>query len=1301
MKSFRLIKLAAMIQIIIWLAVQSLYAQRIPHIPFKTPHDWWDSQVHGRGNDLWDDSAFFYPQIARMGATHAHEYHQQDYDDHRARLDSSNLGLYALPDASGDTFSVYQAMFRQWKFDEPFWNNGGSIWESDFFRLDTNAGAAVRDTNRLPPPILYIRCVAGTHNAGYMFENETLMPHLGGRQCKYGLWMRVLKDSALADATPVCSLRVTDPGLGGNAIDTTFLIRASNLQQAAWTWVGGFINKPFKRGVDTRVSLYWNGLVTASFDSLRFLDEFTYHLDYDPNKALYWGACSTKFRAIQQDFGNDSRRLSGFMVDEPGYTTYLKFGQFRDTIAYWLGNPQIETTAISGFLKPYMTRRYLDETGVPQNILDSYPLLWNTSTASSGADSLQGAWDDLIEYGPYNPPTHVDYAGLRTASEEARARDIPFWFCMQVQGSCYSAGNNNFWSREPTPAEIKCQGYLGMSFGAQGFMYYHYYSFYKSGDSGFTALPDFNWIDRPAWRGAFSRGLTDLWQSPTDSTIESEEEFDDAIGDSGILVPNQKWYAVQDFINYTRAVESFYTACSFDQSECAAEVNPVGRITIDSTYTQAGRDAPASTYLQVGLLFGPAMYAIFAEPQTFILVNRRCEDNETRIVRFHISYQFGNYQHSIRDVETGELLASGFGNSLSVVDTLGPGVGRLYFTSTNLVIHNDIGADTVWAGMAIVDNPIKVLSGVTLEIKPGTLVFFEGDGSLTVNGRLLSKGKLDSLISFTTFNGASSGLVELKGSSTDTLQYCKFIHLDKGLKVSKASSGMAKIVHCEFSHNSEEGLYVSGGDITVNGCDFTENDGDGAYLYNCKATLDSLTVSRNEKNGLYLYSVNSNSSLKHSSFAINGKGGNYYPDGNIRFFNCSPNVEKNEVVDGAEYGLYGANGSYPVLHTTTTAANTICDNASHETYWNASYPMLDYGHNNFSTDDDTVIYITNTSLSTFWARGNYWGGGAPNTGPLSNTYYGPGIFQYSPYDANEQEIAPQDNDPTKGGEGGRIADAESDAQDALLRAIEIETDNPAAAMNAYRRIITQLGSSSAAPIAVERLLWMIRNHFEERERDGELDRLSRFYAMLADTSRARGLAWKARRAALWALAAQHRYDEAIRGFEAIIENHDCLADSVFALIDAGTLHLEAREWAERDTGAHVQAIFGNKRELAPASFQEHRKKSDELLALLSATDGGGVRPAIPTEYFLAQNYPNPFNSVTRIRYGLPEDAGVKLRIYDAMGREVITLVNDEQKAGYHSVWWQGSDTNKLPSGAYFYRLEAGSFVRVNKMTLVK
>jgi len=89
---------------------------------------------------------------------------------------------------------------------------------------------------------------------------------------------------------------------------------------------------------------------------------------------------------------------------------------------------------------------------------------------------------------------------------------------------------------------------------------------------------------------------------------------------------------------------------------------------------------------------------------------------------------------------------------------------------------------------------------------------------------------------------------------------------------------------------------------------------------------------------------------------------------------------------------------------------------------------------------------------------------------------------------------------------------------------------------------------------------------------------------------------------------------------------------------------------------------------------------------------------IPTEYRMDQNFPNPFNFLTNINYSVPVKSTVILKVFDLLGRESATLVNEEKPAGVYNVEFTN---NNLSSGIYFYRLQAGSFIETKKMILLK
>jgi hypothetical protein len=89
---------------------------------------------------------------------------------------------------------------------------------------------------------------------------------------------------------------------------------------------------------------------------------------------------------------------------------------------------------------------------------------------------------------------------------------------------------------------------------------------------------------------------------------------------------------------------------------------------------------------------------------------------------------------------------------------------------------------------------------------------------------------------------------------------------------------------------------------------------------------------------------------------------------------------------------------------------------------------------------------------------------------------------------------------------------------------------------------------------------------------------------------------------------------------------------------------------------------------------------------------------IPAAFALSQNYPNPFNPITTISFGVPKASFVTLKVFDLLGREVATLVNENRSAGFYDVQL---DAGLLSSGVYFYRLQANDFVSMKKMIVLK
>ncbi len=133
------------------------------------------------------------------------------------------------------------------------------------------------------------------------------------------------------------------------------------------------------------------------------------------------------------------------------------------------------------------------------------------------------------------------------------------------------------------------------------------------------------------------------------------------------------------------------------------------------------------------------------------------------------------------------------------------------------------------------------------------------------------------------------------------------------------------------------------------------------------------------------------------------------------------------------------------------------------------------------------------------------------------------------------------------------------------------------------------------------------------------------------------------------------------------------------------------------TSAETHSYSFVDQSLAAGSYS-YRLKQIDLDGTYEYSNIVNVEIITPVEFELSQNYPNPFNPSTTIKFSIPEGSQVSLKIYNSLGQEIKILVNQFMEAGVHNVNFNAIGLN---SGMYFYRLDAGEFTQVRKMTLIK
>ncbi len=142
----------------------------------------------------------------------------------------------------------------------------------------------------------------------------------------------------------------------------------------------------------------------------------------------------------------------------------------------------------------------------------------------------------------------------------------------------------------------------------------------------------------------------------------------------------------------------------------------------------------------------------------------------------------------------------------------------------------------------------------------------------------------------------------------------------------------------------------------------------------------------------------------------------------------------------------------------------------------------------------------------------------------------------------------------------------------------------------------------------------------------------------------------------------------------------------------------------RSEGGQFVFLSGRPYRYDSSSLRSNVEFILENFFLESITDiNSNADIGLVSNYKLKQNYPNPFNPATTIQYQISENQNVKLQIYNIMGKLIKTLVDSEQNVGYHSVIWNGKDNygQNVASGIYIYKLQAGSFVKMYKLNLLK
>jgi len=580
--------------------------------------------------------------------------------------------------------------------------------------------------------------------------------------------------------------------------------------------------------------------------------------------------------------------------------------------------------------------------------------------------------------------------------------------------------------------------------------------------------------------------------------------------------------------------------------------------------------------------------------------------------------------------------------------------GNNWLSGTSLGIPSNITVDArsgsvtniMANGVFSYQGTFNINTGSTLNIFGGCTWNMGSTKTLTVNGNLNVQGTSGSpvTIASTNHNRGSWEKVNLYGGP-NTIQYCTVKFGNYGIYINNNSTNT--ITNCTFDSCLNAGLYSistnrTKGAITVNGCVFLRNYLRGFGIVNGRADLNNITSNLNT----------------HGMLAANAL---VYLDGSSIYTNSTYGA----YVSGLTSSLYFCADDF------LTGNNTFTNNGYSELNvvsngyaWMGNYDQvkqIQYGGDNNIRNDNTWDgnLVNNNGRDCIPARRNCWRTNASNgfVGCIDASYpiNCPTLLSLSEQNPTQLDLSQMVSELTKTVE-----------------------DNTVDAVNALHQLASFVGPGGSYekefPISWEKFLTSISTSQIASKEVKSLALAFYVHSFLNN----------------------QKYEDVLSVTKEILSKDpdddlwlSCQSDRISALVNLGKIK-EAR--------------------LLLATIKDRITSIDpEIINVMQSIAGGDFRSQAkiaqfdetPVSYQLKQNYPNPFNPSTKIYYTLPERTHVKLIVYDLLGRDVATLVDDTQEAGYQSVAFDASASGGLPSGVYFYRIMTEKFTDMKKMILIK
>jgi tetratricopeptide (TPR) repeat protein len=571
-----------------------------------------------------------------------------------------------------------------------------------------------------------------------------------------------------------------------------------------------------------------------------------------------------------------------------------------------------------------------------------------------------------------------------------------------------------------------------------------------------------------------------------------------------------------------------------------------------------------------------------------------------------------------------------------------------------------IAVDTTYSGSIGIVGDLTLSSGKTLTISPGTHFKVKNDANITFHGKLLSQ--YNSQLGDITFNpiekyGRWGSIIFDEASFfTSTLQHST---LNNSIGIQCLNGTHVNIEHTTID-SSIQGIYIYNSQANINDNFITNPENYGIFG---EASGQNINIERNtitrtldpeyEALGICL------SDYTSVHLTNNYISGFYWG----AFMMVETNLETglnydatcNNVITGNVYGLgtYGNSTTFAggyVGNDLVGAFNSIYGNTNYDIYTAASSSFQGYSD---YFGGDTKFYADNTSTND---------------------------IQYT--------LSSNPCGTSKKIDNGTVtanSSLKKSGEENLLEGLFLEKQNRIdEAIEYYKGLIS---SDSHVIFAITRLT-VIRNNYSRPELIAYIESLlntsNKYYSKIKNL--------------LGSIYFQeNRFEDGITAFNNVIDRPTEVYDGINARFGKlfGYLNIRNDVQSASQILKEIKAMDPTDRNtlIKIKAAERLLENSNRMNKKFASTNGD-----IPKTYGLSQNYPNPFNPSTKINYQLPKPGNVSLIIYDILGRQILTLVNEFKSEGEYSV---NFNANKLASGVYLYQLRSNGFVSTKKMVLTK